>query len=299
MKDAVNLAWKLAAVLTGQASEDILDTYDIERAPVVRRMVELSRLAWLGHHANEPVRRRGARRALRLSQYVRPLPRLHRPRGLLATPCHPSQRFDRKRKRRPDRPDGASADGQVLARRKPQLDRFLACHQWLALGFEADPVPHAVPSRPRDPRRSERALHLLQWIGREEPTRPCPCNADDSGFIAWAKKHGVRGVLVRPDRFIAARLNAERRSRGPEPFRSPRPRPPLSARAPENRFSRRNPCCIRPSRPVPGAWSCRARSAPIVKAELAALRSFRAPRSREGREISHRLWAARRLAQRG
>jgi 3-(3-hydroxy-phenyl)propionate hydroxylase len=44
MKDAVNLSWKLAAVLTGQASEDILDTYQIERAPVVTRMVERSRL---------------------------------------------------------------------------------------------------------------------------------------------------------------------------------------------------------------------------------------------------------------
>ena len=43
MKDAVNLSWKLAAVLTGQASEDILDTYEIERAPVVSKIVELSR----------------------------------------------------------------------------------------------------------------------------------------------------------------------------------------------------------------------------------------------------------------
>jgi 3-(3-hydroxy-phenyl)propionate hydroxylase len=43
MKDAVNLSWKLAAVLGGQASEEILDTYEVERAPIVRRMVELSR----------------------------------------------------------------------------------------------------------------------------------------------------------------------------------------------------------------------------------------------------------------
>ena len=43
MKDAVNLSWKLVAVLRGQASEDILDTYHIERAPVVTKMVELSR----------------------------------------------------------------------------------------------------------------------------------------------------------------------------------------------------------------------------------------------------------------
>ena len=43
MKDAVNLAWKLAAVLKGQAQDAILDTYEVERAPVVRNMVEVSR----------------------------------------------------------------------------------------------------------------------------------------------------------------------------------------------------------------------------------------------------------------
>jgi 3-(3-hydroxy-phenyl)propionate hydroxylase len=37
--------------------------------------------------------------------------------------------------------------------------------------------------------------------------RTLPLQCDDSGFIAWAKKHEVRGVLIRPDRFIAARLN--------------------------------------------------------------------------------------------
>ena len=35
MKDAANLSWKLVAVLNGQASEEILDTYQVERAPVV------------------------------------------------------------------------------------------------------------------------------------------------------------------------------------------------------------------------------------------------------------------------
>ena len=43
MKDAVNLAWKLASVLKGLAAETILDSYELERAPVVRKMVEVSR----------------------------------------------------------------------------------------------------------------------------------------------------------------------------------------------------------------------------------------------------------------
>ena len=36
MKDAVNLGWKLAAVVAGSAGADILDSYEIERAPSVR-----------------------------------------------------------------------------------------------------------------------------------------------------------------------------------------------------------------------------------------------------------------------
>ena len=78
MKDAVNLAWKLAAVLKGDASEDILDTYELERAPVVRRMVEVSRR--LGSVIMPTSRIAAAARDcdFRLPQHVEPLPRLHR-----------------------------------------------------------------------------------------------------------------------------------------------------------------------------------------------------------------------------
>ena len=37
--------------------------------------------------------------------------------------------------------------------------------------------------------------------------RTLSLHCEDSRFIAWAREHGVRGVLIRPDRFIAARLN--------------------------------------------------------------------------------------------
>ena len=43
MKDCVNLAWKLAAVIAGMADDDILDSYEVERAQSVRTMVNLSR----------------------------------------------------------------------------------------------------------------------------------------------------------------------------------------------------------------------------------------------------------------
>ena len=38
--DAVNLAWKLAAVIQGRAPDELLDSYAAERAPFARRLVQ-------------------------------------------------------------------------------------------------------------------------------------------------------------------------------------------------------------------------------------------------------------------
>jgi 2,4-dichlorophenol 6-monooxygenase len=40
IQDAYNLAWKLAHVVNGAASPALLDTYDVERAPIARQIVE-------------------------------------------------------------------------------------------------------------------------------------------------------------------------------------------------------------------------------------------------------------------
>ncbi|MEN5033604.1 bifunctional 3-(3-hydroxy-phenyl)propionate/3-hydroxycinnamic acid hydroxylase MhpA [Pseudomonas sp. TWI929] len=40
IRDAANLAWKLNALLTGQASDELLDTYQSERVPHVREFIE-------------------------------------------------------------------------------------------------------------------------------------------------------------------------------------------------------------------------------------------------------------------
>ncbi|MCB1449230.1 MAG: FAD-dependent monooxygenase [Nitratireductor sp.] len=39
IQDAFNLAWKLAAVLRGQANESLLDTYSVERVPIAKQIV--------------------------------------------------------------------------------------------------------------------------------------------------------------------------------------------------------------------------------------------------------------------
>jgi len=51
MQDAHNLCWKIAAVVTGQASPGLLDSYEAERKPVVARNVERSLESAFNHFA--------------------------------------------------------------------------------------------------------------------------------------------------------------------------------------------------------------------------------------------------------
>lgn len=46
IRDALNLSWKLAMVLRGQAGDRLLDSYDLERRDHARAMIQLSR--WVG-----------------------------------------------------------------------------------------------------------------------------------------------------------------------------------------------------------------------------------------------------------
>jgi NADPH-dependent dioxygenase len=45
VQDAFNLAWKLAAVINGQATAELLDTYSVERVPVAKALLKSTRMA--------------------------------------------------------------------------------------------------------------------------------------------------------------------------------------------------------------------------------------------------------------
>lgn len=53
MQDAFNLGWKLAAVLEGRADADLLTTYDEERRPVARELIDFDR-EWQAMLASPP-----------------------------------------------------------------------------------------------------------------------------------------------------------------------------------------------------------------------------------------------------
>jgi 3-(3-hydroxy-phenyl)propionate hydroxylase len=212
MKDAVNLSWKLVSVLRGQAPDSILDTYQVERAPVVRKMVEVSRR--LGALIMPTSRITASARdflfaCLNLSGKFRAF--IGRG-GVLPPPeIHQSALTDKGRDaligRMMPQPTVSAAQGN-----EPfdafLFDAFLSCHQWLALGIGIDPVSML----------SARDLAVLDALqarfvclnGGTKDARTLSLQCVDSGFADWAKRHQVRAVLVRPDRFIAARLEPEK-----------------------------------------------------------------------------------------
>src|SRR5690554_901635 len=57
MRDAFNLAWKMALVVQGKAGEELLDTYEVERRDHAKAMIDLSVLA--GHVLAPPKRWQG------------------------------------------------------------------------------------------------------------------------------------------------------------------------------------------------------------------------------------------------
>ena len=212
MKDAVNLSWKLVSVLRGQAPDSILDTYQIERAPVVRKMVEVSRR--LGALIMPTSRITASARdfvfaCLNLSGKFRAF--IGRG-GVLPPPeIHQSALTDKGRDaligRMMPQPTVNAAQGN-----EPLdaflFDTFLSCHQWLVLGIGIDPVSML----------SARDLAVLDALqarfvclnGGTKDARTLSLQCVDSGFADWAERHQVRAVLVRPDRFIAARLEPEK-----------------------------------------------------------------------------------------
>ena len=215
MKDVANLAWKLAAVVTGSAGDEILDTYEVERAHSVRAMVNLSRrLGAVIMPTNRMIAaaRDAAFALLNLSAGFRSFVR----RGGMLPPPHISRSALTAARRDP-------VVGQMLPKlevtaagdRRP-LDLCIGCHQWLVLGVGIDPRAEL----------SSRDSAILDGLGARFlavnspaatiPTQSLQCQ--DQAFLAWAKSHRLRGLLVRPDRFVAKRLDLGCDLRSLDPF---------------------------------------------------------------------------------
>ena len=222
LKDAVNLAWKLAAVLEGQADDSILDTYATERARVVKGMVDVSRR--LGAVIMPTSRSRAAVRdavfsLLNLSSGFRAFVG----RGGIVPP--PYIRHSALTGSAKDSLIGQMAPQPLVSSGADQrlLDQYLESGQWLALGFGADPVSLL----------SSRDLSILDALGARfialnaaaGDARTLALKTQDPPFEEWARRCRLRGALIRPDRFIADRLDPSRALQVLTPFAGARQAP--------------------------------------------------------------------------
>ena len=172
LRDAANLAWKLAAVLRGEASDALLDTYQAEREPHTRALIELAIGMGRVVCALDPAAA-AARDADMLACRAAgapPLPPLRPP--PFAAGCILV---------------GASGAGEMFPQptagegpRRLRLDDALGDGAWL---ITRTPAPASPPG--------------VQVV----------CVQDDliapfrAGVLSWLEAHDAPAVLVRPDRY--------------------------------------------------------------------------------------------------
>ncbi|MDB5482979.1 MAG: monooxygenase [Caulobacteraceae bacterium] len=174
LRDAANLAWKLAAVLDGRADEALLDTYQAEREPHARTLIELA--IAMGRVVCNRDREAAAARdrdmlARRASGAPPPMPPL-RPAPLRAG-CVMT---------------GAGGAGEIFPQptagsgtRRLRLDDALGEGAWL---ISREPITVCDPNL---------AAHQLG----EDLLAPFR-----AAIAGWLDKHRAKAVLVRPDRYV-------------------------------------------------------------------------------------------------
>ncbi len=174
LRDASNLAWKLQAVLNGVASDDLLDTYESERAPHVQAFIELAvRLGDIIQTTDpEAAKTRDAKfRQGQPEIFQFPAPVLGH--GMVAA--------------------GPAPVGQTFP--QPQLSNG----QWLDEAIGNHFAVIALPELLQEVSPQTRA----QWKQWQVVSQ----SAQDKSLRAWLDQQSVQAVLVRPDRYILGMVN--------------------------------------------------------------------------------------------
>ena len=169
IRDASNLAWKLAAVTRGEAADALLDTYESERSPHVRAFIELA--VRLGHIIQtldpQEARQRDERLSRQPENFSFPAPRLG----------PGAWRGDHPAVARPF-PQPRLADGRLLDERVGGRPAIVATPAFLA------DLPAAT---------------MRAWADRGFAL----VEAGEGELARWLAEQAVGAVVVRPDRYVA------------------------------------------------------------------------------------------------
>lgn len=223
IRDAANLAWKLAAVLRGHSGAALLDTYDAERRPHATAMVNLS--AFVGRiisptHSSVARLRDAVFLGLgavpSVKRYVtemrfKPMPRYET--GAVANLDGPPAK-DSPVGRMFPQPRIVTRNGVVL-----RLDEALG--GWFAVLVWCNPLERVFDGPTRETWRAlgarvieVRPMSQLHW---RSPTEDESCGevvGDVDGDVKrWFDQHPVGVVVIRPDRIVAGAAFAQRAGR--------------------------------------------------------------------------------------
>ncbi len=211
IRDATNLAWKIAAVVQGRAHPSLLETYDSERRAHAKAMIDLSTtlgrilsptnpaVAFARDVAFRAVTWAPAVKNWILQMRFKPMPRYTD--GVVVT--------DERSRTSPVgrmfiQPRVEAEDGAVV-----RLDDVLG--PWFAvLGYDTDPAEHLG----RDHRAFLDSLdtsYIKIVASRSRRARNAARDPDttvvedlDGQLRAWFTQHRGRVVILRPDRYVAA-----------------------------------------------------------------------------------------------
>jgi 3-(3-hydroxy-phenyl)propionate hydroxylase len=216
IRDAANLGWKLAAVVTGYAEDALLDTYDVERRKHARAMIDLSTM--VGRVISPTNRRVAAARDL-LVRSASIVPSLKR--YVLEMRFKPMPRYEQgavvhSEPRRTDSPVGTLFVQPRVDTREHQnvlLDDVLG--GWFAvLCWNNNPREILRPTAFANWKAlgakfvAARPLSQLRWTGHDDPD--VLVVGDRGGELkAWFDTHQESVLFLRPDRCIAGACIAQ------------------------------------------------------------------------------------------
>jgi len=216
IRDSANLGWKLAAVVTGQAGDALLDTYDVERRKHARAMIDLSTMVG---RVISPTNRRVATLRDGLIRAASVVPTLKR--YVLEMRFKPMPRYDQGAIAHVEPRSATSPTGTLLI--QPRVDTRAA--QNILLDDVIGPG-FAVLAWNNNPRKllgdiafarwkalgatfvSMRPLTQLQWTGHDDDE--VTIVGDRAGALkAFFDGHAESVLFVRPDRCIAGACIAQ------------------------------------------------------------------------------------------
>ena len=198
LRDAANLTWKLAAVLSGHADEQLLDSYEPERKPHARALVKKAvTVGWVmtgGQDAAAHVRRVALAVACRIPGATDQV--------LDSKPPRLSDGLAVRRNGRRDRVTGGQLPQPfvtVPGARVRLVEATGADHSVLVVG---EPNPRLVAAA------KQAGATVIRLVGpgtqpSEHPSYQVAVD-DDGHLLQWFRRNRTAAVLVRPDHVVQA-----------------------------------------------------------------------------------------------